>query len=94
MQTTIKKGFIQEAFENGEAIGEARGEARGETRGKSIGRLEGRVNTILDILSDKFGQVPNDIVDALNQRTDEIALRSLAVHAANCLSLDDFSADL
>ncbi|MDR0703716.1 MAG: hypothetical protein LBF88_01880, partial [Planctomycetaceae bacterium] len=78
MQTTIKQGFIQEAFESGEAKG----------------KLEGRVNTILDLLSDKFGQVPKNIVDALNQRTDEIALRSLAVHAANCSSLDDFAADL
>ncbi|MDR1485447.1 MAG: hypothetical protein LBT09_11570 [Planctomycetaceae bacterium] len=82
MQTTIKKGFMQEAFENGEAIGEARGE------------LKGRIKTIIDILSDKFVRVPNDIVDVLNQRTDEVALRSLAVHAVNCSSLDDFSADL
>ncbi|MDR0335967.1 MAG: hypothetical protein LBI18_02650, partial [Planctomycetaceae bacterium] len=86
METTIKKGFIQEAME----IGEAKGEARGEAKGKLIGR----VNTIIDILNDKFGQVPNDIVDALHRRTDEVALRSLAVHAANCSSLDDFAADL
>ncbi|MDR0705073.1 MAG: hypothetical protein LBF88_08800 [Planctomycetaceae bacterium] len=78
MQTAIKKGFIQEAIEIG----------------RVSGKLEGCVNTILDILNDKFGQVPKDIADALNQRTDEIALRSLAVHAANCSSLDDFAADL
>ncbi|MDR2705621.1 MAG: hypothetical protein LBC02_07565 [Planctomycetaceae bacterium] len=90
METTIKKGFIQEAFESGEA----RGIVKGIAKGRASGKLEGRVNTILDLLSDKFGQVPEDIVDALNQRTDEIALRSLAVHAANCLSLDDFAADL
>jgi hypothetical protein len=82
METTIKKGFIQEAIE----IGEARGIAKG--------RASGKLETILDILNDRFGQVPEDIVDALNQRTDEIALRSLAVHAANCSSLDDFAADL
>jgi predicted transposase YdaD len=82
METIIKKGFIQEAFERGEASGEARG------------RTSSKLETILDILNDRFGQVPRDIVDALNQRTDEIALRSLAVHAANCSSLDDFAADL
>jgi hypothetical protein len=98
MQTTIKKGFMQEAFESGEArgklIGRSEGRLEGRLEGRSEGRLEGRVNTILDILIDKFGRVPNDIIDALDQRTDEIALRSLAVHAVNCSSLDDFAADL
>ncbi|MDR2705102.1 MAG: hypothetical protein LBC02_04915, partial [Planctomycetaceae bacterium] len=76
--TTIKKGMIQEALEIGESIGE----------------LKGRINAILDILTDKFGKVPQNIVDSLNQRTDPIALMSLNVHAVNCSSLDDFAADL
>jgi hypothetical protein len=45
-------------------------------------------------LKNKFGKVPKKIVDSLNQRTDTIALMSLAVHAANCSSLEDFVADL
>jgi hypothetical protein len=59
-----------------------------------IGELKGRINAILDILTDKFGKVPQNIVDSLNQRTDPIALMSLNVHAVNCSSLDDFAADL
>jgi hypothetical protein len=62
--------------------------------GIEIGELKGRINDILDILNDKFGHVPQNIVDSLNQRTDAIALKSLIIHAANCSSLDDFTADL
>jgi hypothetical protein len=90
MVTTIKKGIIQEGIE----IGEARGEARGIAIGKVQGKLEGKVDAILEILNDKFGQVPQYIVDSLNQRTDVIALQSLLIHAAKCSSLDDFAADL
>ncbi|MDR2755271.1 MAG: Rpn family recombination-promoting nuclease/putative transposase [Planctomycetaceae bacterium] len=86
MATTIKKGIVQEGIEIGEA--------RGETRGKAIGQLEGCVNMILDILSDRFGKVPKNIVDSLNQRTDLIALKSLVIHAVSCSSLDEFAADL
>ncbi|MDR2705088.1 MAG: Rpn family recombination-promoting nuclease/putative transposase [Planctomycetaceae bacterium] len=78
MATTIKKGILQEGFENGFENGE----------------LKGLVKGILYLLNDKFGQVPQDIVDSLNQRTDEIALKSLLIHAANCSSLDEFVADL
>ncbi|MDR1270691.1 MAG: Rpn family recombination-promoting nuclease/putative transposase [Planctomycetaceae bacterium] len=78
MATTIQKGIIQEGIE----IGEVRGE------------LKGKINTILDILRNKFGQVPQYIVDSLNQRTDLIALTSLTVHAVTCSSLDDFATDL
>jgi hypothetical protein len=59
-----------------------------------IGELKGRINMILDILTNRFGKVPQDIVDSLNRRTDTIALMSLAIHAVKCSSLDDFAADL
>ncbi|MDR2115539.1 MAG: hypothetical protein LBP87_04080, partial [Planctomycetaceae bacterium] len=90
MATTIKKGIVQEGIEIGEARGEVRGKAIGEARGK----LEGQIDAILGILNNRFGKVPQDIVDSLNQRTDAIALMSLVVHAADCSSLDDFTAAL
>ncbi|MDR2117279.1 MAG: Rpn family recombination-promoting nuclease/putative transposase [Planctomycetaceae bacterium] len=98
MATTIKKGIVQEGIEIGEARGEARGIALGEVRGVALGEargeLKGCVNMILGILSDRFGKVPKSIVNALKQRTDVVALKSLVVHAVNCSSLDDFAADL
>jgi hypothetical protein len=78
--------FIQEALEIGEK--------RGEARGIEIGELKGNVDAILNILSNRFGRVPQYIIDSLNERKDVIALTSLVVHAANCSSLDDFVADL
>jgi hypothetical protein len=86
MVNNIQKGLIQETLEIGEA--------RGEKRGLEIGELRGKVNALLDILSDRFGRVPQYIIDSLNGRKDVIALKSLVVHAANCSSLDDFAADL
>ncbi|MDR1140422.1 MAG: hypothetical protein LBL62_01930 [Planctomycetaceae bacterium] len=82
--------FIQEALERGERRGIEIGEARGEKRGE----LKGKVDAILNILSNRFGQVPQYIIDSLNERKDVIALTSLVVHAANCSSLNDFAADL
>jgi hypothetical protein len=78
MANTIQKGILQEGFELGQAHGE----------------LKGSVNIILAILRDRFGQVPSHVVDSLNQRTDVTALKSLAVHATTCSSLDDFTEDL
>ncbi|MDR1140312.1 MAG: hypothetical protein LBL62_01375, partial [Planctomycetaceae bacterium] len=110
MVNNIQKGLIQETLEIGEKrgerrgieigeargieIGEARGIGIGEARGIEIGELRGKVNAILDILSNRFGRVPQYIIDSLNKRNDVIALKSLVVHAANCSSLDDFAADL
>ncbi|MDR2754916.1 MAG: hypothetical protein LBC20_04355 [Planctomycetaceae bacterium] len=82
MANTIQKGILQEGFELGEA------------HGIEIGELKGRVNIIMDILRDRFGQVPSHIVDSLNQRTDVIALKSLTVHAAACSLLTNFTEDL
>ncbi|MDR1052909.1 MAG: hypothetical protein LBL39_01935, partial [Planctomycetaceae bacterium] len=78
MVNNIQKGMIQEAIE----IGERRGE------------LKGMVGSILYILSNRFGVVPQYIVDSLNKRNDVIAMKSLVFHATSCSSLDDFAADL
>jgi len=86
MANTIRKSLLQEGIEIGEARGEIKGEVRGEIRGK--------VKTISSILLARFNQVPLFIVESLNQRTDEIALESLAVHAATCSSLNEFAAEL
>ena len=61
-------------------------EARGEIKGK----VEGKKETILDILKDRFGKVPKTISDTVNSYSDLTALRSLAVFAGSCKSLDEF----
>jgi hypothetical protein len=80
------------------AQGIAQGKAEGIIEGKAEGIVEGelksRVDDILDILNDKFEQVPQHIVDSLNQQTDAVALKSLVRRAAKCTSLDEFAANL
>ncbi|MDR1964169.1 MAG: Rpn family recombination-promoting nuclease/putative transposase [Planctomycetaceae bacterium] len=78
MANTIQKSILQEGIE----IGETRGE------------LKCRVNDLLTFLRARFTQVPQHIVDSLNQRTDAIALESLVALAATCSSLDEFAAEL
>jgi hypothetical protein len=102
MANTIQKGILQEGFELGQAhgfeLGEAHGFELGEAHGLELGEERGElkcsVKIILDILRGKFGKVPRYIVNSLNQRTDAIALKSLAVHAATCSSLNDFAEEL
>ncbi|MDR1052910.1 MAG: hypothetical protein LBL39_01940 [Planctomycetaceae bacterium] len=90
MAVNLQKGIIQEALK----IGKARGKARRLAIEEERGRLKGMIESILDILSYKFGQVPQHIVDPLKELKDEIAIKSLVLRAVHCSSLNDFVADL
>jgi hypothetical protein len=78
MAEAVQKSIIQEGIE----IGEARGE------------LKGKIQTILTFLRAKFQYVPDEVIIELNRRTDPTALDSLAVHAAQCESIDEFAEGL
>ncbi|MDR1925087.1 MAG: hypothetical protein LBQ66_12015 [Planctomycetaceae bacterium] len=86
-------GYHEDLTASG-AEGETRGETRGIVKGIAEGETRGRVKGVLDILSDKFGQIPQHVVDSLNQQTDLAVLKSLLVQAARCTSLDEFVAGL
>ncbi|MGL6194253.1 MAG: hypothetical protein ACRC2T_05465, partial [Thermoguttaceae bacterium] len=59
------------------------------------GKAEGEMKTILTVLKARFKtEVPERIVKELSKRMDEVALQSLAAHAAVCASLEDFEAEL
>jgi hypothetical protein len=62
-------------------------EARGEIRGK----VEGKKETILDVLTGRFGKVPKSISDTVKSYSDLTALQSLSVLAGSCESLDEFA---
>jgi predicted transposase/invertase (TIGR01784 family) len=66
----------------------------GKAEGKAEGKVEGKAEGILDILNDKFEQVPQHIVDSLNRQTDAAVLKLLLLHASKCASLDEFAANL
>jgi predicted transposase YdaD len=53
----------QDAKAEGEIIGEARGEVVGEARGEAKGKLE----MILMILNQRFGALPESMIDRLSQ---------------------------
>ena len=75
--------MIKKIFEEREAIGEARGEARGKAGGKA--------EAVLAILRAKFKRTPKGIETSIRQMTDPVALDSLAVHAAQSTTLNEFS---
>jgi hypothetical protein len=82
MVMTLQKGIIREGYDLGIAEGETRGE------------LKARINDTLDILRNRFGNVPQYLVEALHERTDTIAMRSLIITAATCKTLDEFESEL
>jgi len=63
-------------FQEGIAIGIAVGEARG---------------AVLAFLRARFKSVPQDIEETVRSMTDLIALKSLAIHAETCESLNEFA---
>lgn len=59
--------------------------------GEARGKAEGEAKTILTVLRARFRKVPKGVENAVRSMTDATALESLAIHAATCESLEDFS---
>jgi hypothetical protein len=57
-----------------------------ETKGETKGRRE----TVLAILENRFGKIPQEIVNTVNSYSDPVALESVAVRAASSKTLDEF----
>ncbi|MDR1535623.1 MAG: Rpn family recombination-promoting nuclease/putative transposase [Planctomycetota bacterium] len=74
--------------------GEARGEARGEAKGEARGEAKGEAKAILMVLGARFGFVPADIREAVESRSDPLALEPLTVHAATCKNIMEFRVGL
>ena len=51
-------------------------------------------NVVLAFLRGRFGTVPKEIEEAVNQMNDPIALESLLARTANCKTLDEFVEEL
>ena len=58
------------------------------------GELKGKVGSIVTVLKARFHQVPETLMQSLNERVDLVALESLVVYAATCSSLSDFEKEL
>ena len=59
--------------------------------GETKGRIEELIKKIVRLLQLRFNQVPGEITDELNSRTDLVALDSLFDLAAQCKTLDEFA---
>ena len=103
MAEVLQKGVFRRAFENGfiegetrgKAIGEAKGQAIGqaigEARGQAIGEARGQaIGEVLVVLRARFKEVPPVTESIIRSMTDITALKSLAVHAETCQSLEEF----
>jgi len=78
MAEAVQKSIIQEGIEIG----------------KVEGKIEEKIKDILKLLHFRFNQVPGEIVDELNSRTDLVALDSLFALAYQCDTLDEFAEGL
>ncbi len=82
--------FYKRGHKEGEEQGEQRGELKGEQRGEEKALRE----SILDILEERFGEVPEDLRARVNVLHDLRALKSLVRSAASALDLQAFRAAL
>ncbi|MDR2171237.1 MAG: hypothetical protein LBP59_13925 [Planctomycetaceae bacterium] len=87
---TLQKGIIREGYD----LGFAKGFAEGFAKGFAKGKLKAIRNSTLAILRNRFGDVPQYLIKALNERTDVIAMESLIITAATCKTLDEFESEL
>ena len=65
--------------------------AEGKAEGEAIGEARGEV---LAFLRARFKKVPKATENTIRSMTDLTALKSLAVHAESCQSLEDFAESL
>jgi hypothetical protein len=65
-----------------------------EAKGEAKGEVKGEVKAIRRFLKARFGNVPQEIDDAVAAYSDSVALDSLTELAATCRSLDEFKEGL
>jgi predicted transposase YdaD len=78
----------------GREEGREEGRVEGREEGREEGQLAERRAALLEILAVRFGPVPTDIVEQLNQVTDLARLRSLGPVAATVVTVNDFARHL
>lgn len=76
---------IIKAFEDERAEGKAEGIAEGKTAGKT----EGKTESILELLED-FGEIPNEIKEAIMEQKDLSVLKEWHKKAARVNSMEEF----
>jgi hypothetical protein len=68
-----------------------KGMKQGIEKGIEKGIGKGKIESILAILEDGFGEIPQSIQNALAEISDPVALRRLTILAAKCKSLKEFT---
>ncbi len=65
-------------------------ERRGRAEGRAEGRVEGRAQSVIDVLTARFGQLPETLNESVKRITDVAALESLIKIAATCAAIGEF----
>ena len=61
-----------------------------ERRGMAQGVVEGRAQSLIDVLTARFGQLPETLKESITRITDVAALESLIKIAATCAAMGEF----
>jgi hypothetical protein len=83
--------FARIAMKEGREKGKKEGKKEGREEGLQQGSLLTLKEVILETLSDKFGEIPNDVSDTLNQIKDKDKLKMLNRLAIKCASLEEYN---
>jgi len=65
-------------------------ERKGMAQGMAQGMVEGRAQSLIDVLTARFGQLPETLNESVKRITDVAALESLIKIAAICETLGEF----
>ena len=86
--------MVEYWIEKGKVEGKAEGIIEGETKGKPKWTAKGKADTIVLILNSKFGFIPEELENRINQITDIERLNKLTLLATRCQSLEEFEKEL
>ena len=79
----------REILEEGEIIGREKGLEKGREEGREEGVLKTRQTTLLDILRDRFGDVPAEVESRIRAVTEAARLQHAILRAIRISTIDD-----
>jgi hypothetical protein len=102
MATAVEKGIWEEATEQGFARGIAQGREQGIAQGREQGieqgreegREQGQINSLLRILTKRFGLVNATLNEKIHAIKDNERLAQLIDFSLDCKSLEEFEKEL
>jgi predicted transposase YdaD len=91
---TIAEQLLQEGLVKGRVEGRVEGLVKGRVEGRVEGLVEQGRESVIEVLSARFGELPEGLREAISVISDPQKLRNLTRTSATCTSIEDFAGAL